>query len=227
MNYKYIFFDFDGTVVDTINGTRDSAIYALNKVGIDESNNPDIGRIFSGPPIKESFSKYDLTPEQIDQAANYYREYQANNTIECNTVYEGIPELLKKLNESGKKCYIVTAKLETTARKILEYCGLAQYFEMIVGATPDGSRAKKTEILKYTISTIENYSSDKAIMIGDRPSDIKAGIANGMDTIGVLYGMDVIENLQEAGAKYTVNTPLEMLDSLDRNVLINGHNEER
>ena len=57
MKYKYIFFDFDGTLVNTINGTRDSALYALSKFGIDESNNKDLGNIFSGPPIKESFSK--------------------------------------------------------------------------------------------------------------------------------------------------------------------------
>ncbi len=82
MKYKYIFFDFDGTVVDTMNGTRDSALYALSKLGIDESNNPNLGRVFSGPPIKESFSRYNLTPEEIDKAALYYREYQANNTIE-------------------------------------------------------------------------------------------------------------------------------------------------
>ncbi len=120
-------------------------------------------------------------------------------------------ELLETLNKNGKKCYIVTAKLETTARKILEFEGLDKYFEMIVGATEDGTRTKKTEIIKYTINMIENYNSDEAIMIGDRPSDIKAGAANNMDTIGVLYGMDTIENLTEAGAKYTVNSPLEIL----------------
>ena len=66
MKYKHIFFDFDGTVVDTVNGTRDSALYALSKFDIDESSNSNLGNIFSGPPIKESFSKYNLTKEQID-----------------------------------------------------------------------------------------------------------------------------------------------------------------
>ncbi len=210
MNYKYIFFDFDGTVVDTINGTRDSAVYALSKFGIDESNNPNLGRIFSGPPIKESFSKYDLTQEEIDKAAEYYRYYQANNTIKCNTVYDGIKELLETLKQNGKQCYIVTAKLESTAKKILEYEKLDKYFDMIVGATQDGSRTKKKEILKYTIGLINNFNPKEAIMIGDRPSDIKAGIDNGIDTIGVLYGMDTIENLKEA--KYVVDKPLDILN---------------
>ena len=49
-------------------------------------------------------------------------------------------------------------------------------------------------------------------MIGDRPSDIKAGISNNMDTIGVLYGMDTKENLSNAGATYLVNTPKEIIE---------------
>ena len=212
MEYEYIFFDFDGTVVNTLNGTRDSAVYALSKFGIDESNNPNIGIIFCGPPIKESFRKYNLSEEDVEKAAKYYREYQANNTIECNTIYEGMEELLKKLTLSGKKCYIVTAKLESTARKILEYFKLDKYFTYIIGATEDATRTKKVEILKYTIDLIEGYNCEKAIMIGDRPSDIKAGISNGMDTIGVLYGMDSIDNLKIAGAKYLVKRPLDILN---------------
>ena len=221
MNYKYILFDFDGTVVDTIKGTRDSALYALSKFGIDERNNTVLGKIFSGPPIKESFSKYNLTPEEIDKAAMYYRNYQAENTIECNSTYDGMKELLVELNNKGKKCYVVTAKLESTAKKILKYLGLDEYFELVVGATTDGSRTKKNDILKFEkqvqkleikdlIGQIDNFNSSEAVIIGDRPSDIKAGINNNIDSIGVLYGMDTIENLQDA--KYLVNTPFEIMD---------------
>ena len=42
--YKYIFFDFDDTIVNTINGTRELALYALNYFGINESDNKNLGR---------------------------------------------------------------------------------------------------------------------------------------------------------------------------------------
>lgn len=211
-NYEFIFFDFDGTIVNTINGTRESALYALKHFGIDESNNLDLGRIFCGPPLKESFSKYDLSDKQIEQAIILYRDFQANNTIECNDIYNGIIEMLQELKNRNKKCFIVTAKLEDTARKILEYFKIDIYFELIVGATADGTRTKKTEVMKFAIDSIKDYKSNKSIMIGDRSSDIKAGIANNMDTIGVLYGMDTKENLENAGAKYLVEDPIEIVD---------------
>lgn len=210
--YKYIFFDFDGTIVNTINGTRESALYALNYFGINENDNKELGRIFCGPPLKESFSKYNLTDNQVEKAIILYRDFQANNTIECNEIYDGIREMLHRLKEKGKKCYIVTAKLEETAKKILQFLEIFDYFDLIVGATSDGSRNKKVEIMKYAIENVKNYSSKNAIMIGDRPSDIKAGISNNMDTIGVLYVMDTKENLSNAGATYLVNTPKEIIE---------------
>lgn len=210
--YKYIFFDFDGTIVNTINGTRESASYALNYFGINENDNKELGRIFCGPPLKESFSKYNLTDNQVEKAIILYRDFQANNTIECNEIYDGIREMLHRLKEKGKKCYIVTAKLEETAKKILQFLEIFDYFDLIVGATSDGSRNKKVEIMKYAIENVKNYSSKNAIMIGDRPSDIKAGISNNMDTIGVLYVMDTKENLSNAGATYLVNTPKEIIE---------------
>ena len=214
--YKYIFFDFDGTIVNTTNGTRESALYALNYFGINENDNKDLGRIFCGPPLKESFSKYNLTDKQIEKAIMLYRDFQANNTIECNEIYDGIKEMLQELKENGKKCYIVTSKLEETAKKILRFFGIFDYFDLIVGATSDGCRNQKNEVIKYAIENIKKYNSENAIMIGDRPSDIKAGILNNMDTIGVLYGMDTKENLSDAGATYLINTPKEITEIVDR-----------
>lgn len=43
--YKFVFFDFDGTLVNTINGTKESAIYALKHFNISVSANENIGKI--------------------------------------------------------------------------------------------------------------------------------------------------------------------------------------
>ena len=188
--YKFVFFDFDGTLVNTINGTRESALYALKHFNILVSDAENIGNIFCGPPLRESFEKYNVNDEDIEEAIKLYRKYQNENTIECNELYNGIEEMLGTLKKEGKKLIIVTAKLEQTAIKILKYLDIFKYFDMIVGATTDSSRITKKEIMKYAINNIENIDLKKSIMIGDRTSDIKAGIENDMDTIGVLYGMD-------------------------------------
>lgn len=211
-DYKFVFFDFDGTLVNTINGTKESALYALEHFNILVSDTENIGNIFCGPPLRESFKKYNLNDEDIEEAIKLYRKYQVEKTVECNELYNGIEEMLTVLKEKEKKLIIVTAKLEQTAIKILKYLDILKYFDIVVGATSDNSRVTKKEVMKYTINNIENVDLKKSIMIGDRASDIKAGIANNMDTIGVLYGMDTRELLENAGGTYFVNRPIDILD---------------
>jgi len=47
-------------------------------------------------------------------------------------------------------------------------------------------------------------------MIGDRKFDILGATSNQMDSIGVLYGFGTLEEFQEAGASYVVNSVEEL-----------------
>ncbi len=210
--YEFVFFDFDGTLVNSIDGTRESAMYVLKHFNIPVLDVENVGNIFCGPPLKESFKKYNVNDKDIEEAIKLYRKYQSENTIECNKLYNGIEEMLNALKNKGKKLIIVTAKLEQTTIKILKYLDIFKYFDIVAGATVDSSRITKKEIMKYAINNIKNIDLTKSIMIGDRISDIKAGIENNMDTIGVLYGMDTKELLENAGVKFLVTSPIEILN---------------
>lgn len=209
--YNYIFWDFDGTLVDTIDGTRESAQYALSKFGIEE-HNQDLGKIFCGPPLKESFKKFGIGDKQVNEAINFYRKYQFENTIKMNKVYSGINEVLKELKGKDKILFIVTAKYQETTVKILKYLRIYEYFDCVYGVTEESKKITKKEILSYALNNLNNIKPKECIMIGDRSSDIIAGKANDIDTIGVLYGMDSKEKLEKAGATFFVNKPLEIVD---------------
>lgn len=210
--YRYIFFDFDGTLVDTTNGTKDSALYALNYFGIDASKEEDLGRKFSGIILKDKFKEYGLNDEQSDKAVQLYRNYQSNNTITCNEMYPKIEYILETLKNKDKKLIIVTGKLEETTKKILEYLDILKYFNLVVGATNDNSRVTKKEVMSYAINHFKDIDFSKAIMIGDRPTDVQAGIDNNMDTIGVLYGMGTKESFESYNVTYFINQAIEILD---------------
>jgi phosphoglycolate phosphatase len=120
--YNYIFFDFDGTLVNTVEGTRKSAEYALAHFEIIETKK-DLGKIFCGPPLKQSFEKFGLHDEQVNKAIELYRKYQSENTIEINMLYKGIDNLLKNLKQLNKTLVVVTAKYEETAIKIFKTFG--------------------------------------------------------------------------------------------------------
>lgn len=192
MDYKYIFFDFDGTLVNTVKGTEVSAKYVLEQLSINTEHIENLGRIFCGPPLKESFSKFLTDENDIKKAIELYKKYQAENTIELSEIYDGIKELLKNLKNQDKILGVVTLKSQETTLKILEFLNIRQYFDSIIGMCDEFPNQNKKEMLKYAT---EKIKSDKAIMIGDRKSDIEAGNYCKIDTIAVLYGMDSFEML--------------------------------
>lgn len=199
MEYKYIFFDFDGTLVNTVEGTAASAKYALDQFKVNTDNIDDLGRIFCGPPLRESFSKFDLSEEDIKSAITVYKKYQAENTIELSKIYDGIKELLENLKNLGKSLNVVTLKSKETTINILKYLDIYKYFDNVIGMCDEFPNQNKKEMLKYVTDRID---SDKAIMIGDRKSDIEAGNYCKIDTLAVLYGMDSYDTLSTANPTF-------------------------
>lgn len=211
--YKYIFFDFDGTLVNTIEGTRKSAEFALKHFGIIEKEK-DLGKIFCGPPLNQSFKRFGLKDEQIDEAIKLYRKYQSEKTIEINELYEGIDKLLIDLKKLDKKLIVVTAKYEETTIKILKHLGIYDYFDFVCGSK--GKNQNKVLLLQRACNNIEGIKKEECIMVGDRSSDIIAGKLNNMDTIGILYGMDNKQILQDAEATFFAKNPYEIF-----NIIVN------
>ena len=99
--YKYILFDFDGTVFDTVEGITKSVRYAINKRGMDAPL--DSLRCFAGPPLVDMYMEhFGGTPEEADQFVRDFRErYQPIGLYECR-IFPGITELLTELRAAGR-----------------------------------------------------------------------------------------------------------------------------
>ncbi len=209
--YRYILFDLDGTLTDPGLGITNSVMHALKKFGINVTDRASLYK-FIGPPLKESFEMfYGFTPEQCELAVTYYREYFKDTGIFENSVYDGIPELLKKLNDSGKTLITATSKPEEFAVRILKHFGLFGHFHYVAGATMDDRRNRKADIIKYALEQCGVASLSEAVMVGDRKHDILGAKENGLDSIGVLYGYGNIAELQAAGATFIAAEPPDIL----------------
>ena len=74
-DYSTVFFDLDGTLVDSGEGVRNSVVYALKKFGI-EVENKDSLSCFIGPPLADSFRKYyGFSEDEGQKAVDVFREY--------------------------------------------------------------------------------------------------------------------------------------------------------
>lgn len=210
--YQYYFFDLDGTLVNTEEGITNSVKYVLEKYHIKEYDMETL-RKFIGPPLGESFQKYfGFSAEETGELIGCYREYYSAGGMYEAKVYGGIDRLLERLKEDGKVLAVATSKPEHFARKILERFGLADYFTYIAGASMDGSRSSKEDVIAYALAQCEVTERARVVMIGDREHDIYGAGKQGLDSVGVLFGFGSRKELEAAGADYIVNTPDEIMN---------------
>ena len=205
MNYKNIFLDLDGTLTDSGEGIMNSVAYSLKKFGIEETDREKL-RTFVGPPLFASYMReYGFDHEKALLAVDYYREYFAPKGIYENRPYDGIPELLRDLKADGRRMYLATSKPEPYALEIVKHFGLWQYLDGLYGSTMTEERTKKEEVVAYALEKTGIDCGD-VVMIGDRSHDIMGAKANGVKSIGVLFGYGSREELTEAGADVIAET---------------------
>lgn len=206
MKYNYILFDLDGTLTDPKVGITKSVQYSLEKNGIIVESLSDLEK-FIGPPLKESFMEfYSFNEVKSIQAIEYYREYFKDKGIFENEVYEGILILLKELKKRGLIIGVATSKPTVFAERIIEYFGLTEYFDLIIGSNLDGTRTNKAEIIRYAIEKLAVENLNEIIMIGDRKHDVIGAQKNNIDSIGVLYGYGSLEEMEAINPTYIVNS---------------------
>lgn len=208
--YQTILFDLDGTITDSGSGIMRSILYATEQLGWPAPSEETL-RSFIGPPLYESFLHMAPSAEAAQQAVGHYRAYYQRKGMFENHVYPGIPEVLTRLKEAGAKLYIATSKPEEFAKKIITHFDLDRYFTGIYGASMDGHRSKKADVIQYALTEAQLAPTKEAIiMVSDRNHDILGAQQNGLDSIGVLYGFGEETELQEAGATFLVQSPKDL-----------------
>ncbi len=205
---KNILFDLDGTLTDSGEGIINCAILALEHFGLPIPSREAL-RVIVGPPLDQSFIRFGVPADRTDEAIRVYRSrYTTVGKFE-NYPYPGIRETLQALKAAGHRLFVATSKPEGMSVEILEKFELAQYFELICGATLDGSRSHKADVIAYLLSQVE--SLENVVMVGDTKFDVLGAKEHGIPTIGVAWGYGTREEILEAGAVAIAEKPEDLL----------------
>ncbi|HSS22891.1 MAG TPA: HAD-IA family hydrolase [Mycobacterium sp.] len=182
---QLVIFDLDGTLTDSAEGIVASFLHALGHIGAPVPEG-DLATQIVGPPMDDTFRAMQLG-EHADAAITAFRaEYGARGWA-MNTLFDGIAQLLADLRAADVRLAVATSKLEPTARRILAHFELEQYFEVIAGASPDGSRKTKEEVLAHALVQLRPLP-ERVLMVGDRSHDVDGAAAHGIDAVVVGWG---------------------------------------
>lgn len=212
MRYRNVIFDLDGTLTDSGEGIINSAAYAFERLRLPTPPRTELRKMV-GPPLSVGFSTLGVPEALVDEGVRLYRiRYNEGGGKLENRVYDGIEDCLKALKAAGIRLFVGTSKPEPLAREILSGFRLAPYFEYIAGATWDGSRQNKDDVLRYLLDGIGG--ADGAIMVGDTHYDVTGAHARDLPCVGVAWGYGTREELLSAGADAIVDSPEELTEYL-------------
>ena len=212
---RYLLFDFDGTIFDTVEGITKSIRYALNKRGMDAE--PDALRCFAGPPLDEMFQeKFGFTPDEAVKAVLDFRERYVPIGLYESRAFPGVRELLVELRQAGRKLAVTTSKPQTLAEELLAREEMAELFDVICGAGNSGEGNAKWQVLQRAMNAL-GATAENSVLVGDTKYDVAGARQCGIPCIGVAYGYAAPGELEAAGAASVARN----LDAL-RKLLLSG-----
>lgn len=211
MNRPHLVFDLDGTISNPALGIARSMNYALTALGFDLIPEHSVSE-YIGPPIDDTFRRLvsSTDEEHIVQLVSKYRERYSEVGYSENVLYPGIPEALSYLAGKGTLLGICTTKRIDFAERILEHFGLRQFFQFVSGGDVGIEKHKQLECL-----LAEKTIDVRATMIGDRSIDIAAAHANGLQSVGVLWGHGTESELIAVHAQLLLSYPSQLMELAD------------
>ena len=188
-----VLFDLDGTLTDSATGVINGFLHAAATTGF-EAPDGDLQWLL-GPPMRDTLQGLGLDEEQVAAGLAAYKDYYSATGWAENAVFDGIESVLDAVRQAGSRLAVATSKSQTFAERILEHFGLAGYFEFIGGASDDGARRHKHEVVAHSLAAlgIDPQETDAGgttgvVMVGDREHDIHGAGRFGIPTVYVEWG---------------------------------------
>lgn len=205
-----ILLDLDGTVVDSEPGILSSCSAALRALGHRPGDLNMSGMI--GPPLEEVLAEVlgRFGDDRLAEAVTAYRAHYGESGFLETTIYPGVASALDRLSAMRARLYIATSKRTVFAEAILRHLGLIDRFAGVHGSEPGCALDAKADLIAHVLR-LHRLSANQCLMVGDRRHDVLGAKANGVATVGVLWGYGSRHELESARALHIISRPLELV----------------
>lgn len=211
---KAVFFDLDGTLVDSAPDFYAVVNSLRLEEGRDELPHPTIRDQVSNGGIHLSCLTWDITPSHPDimiyrqRLLDRYTEYLGN----YSSLFEGFAPVLSYLEKSNIAWGIVTNKPRPYAVPLLNKLRIDT--ELLICPEDVVNRKPHPEPLIKAAQFFDVGSKD-CIYVGDHVRDIESAIAANMPSVAALFGyIESDVDPKDWGADFYIDTPAELMPLL-------------
>ena len=210
---RLIVFDLDGTLLNSLEDLADSANWVLEQHGF-PTHPVDAYRYFVGDGVRKLIERIlpqeERTDARIEQCRQEFVAYYKVHMEDKTSVYEGITELLVELKNRGLKIAVATNKVHIAVKPLMEKYFPEIRFDSMIGQR-EGVPVKPAPQIMFDILRETGCEPSEALHVGDTATDMQLAHNAGVTPVGVLWGYRPLEELQEAGAKFIIEKPEELL----------------
>ena len=203
-----IFFDLDGTLVDSSIGIHNGFTYTFEQLGVPSPDAKTI-RGFMGPPLETSFASC-LPADQVETAIQLYRSYYKEKGVYEAQLFPQIKNLLTELAQQYP-LYITTTKNTPTAIDMTSNFEINQFFDGIYGSSPQALH--KADVIRQAITT-HDLAPEKVVIVGDTKFDMIGAQETGMKKLAVTWGFGDETELMTYHPDWIAHHPIDILQHL-------------
>ncbi|MCY0874799.1 MAG: HAD family hydrolase [Firmicutes bacterium] len=207
-------FDMDGTLLDSaplavpaFHATRARMAQAGWEVP-DAWSDDQVLRTFgmTHDHIWQQLLGYRLDHERQQSADRWLLEAEVSGLQEGRaTLFTGVADTLRELHAQGASLSVASNGQQAYIEGIIEASGLTPLFAGLYSAA-GRQTSTKVELVRQLLSEIPHQ---RAVMVGDRSSDVEAGLGNGLPVVGCAFGF--ADDGELAGASVRINRFAELL----------------
>jgi len=205
MNIKVAIFDWDGTIVDSVEHITDSLHKAAAALGFPVLEKAAYRNII-GLGMEEALNAlYPGTPAgKIQDIRRAYSDFFFSREATPQQLFQGLGEILHDLRTAGSGRAVATGKSRRGLDKALHSTRLQAHFDITRCA--DETRSKPDPAMLREILAFYDIRPHEAVMIGDKTYDMEMAERIGMPAIGVQWGVHTSELLARHSPRAIVDS---------------------
>lgn len=209
---KFVIFDFDGTIADTLPYSFGKSLELLRKEKIDAPEKQIIKKIRSNNYI-ELMKEFKLSWLKIPFILRIIKQTQKDLYfyIDKIRIFPGVKSLFKKIKNKGYQIGILSSNMQKNVEKFLRVKKL-NFFDIVYCESNILGKDKtiKKMMRKY------HLKPEEIIYVGDEIRDVEACHKVGIKMIGVSWGLHTMEALKKNGADYLAKKPGEIFKIINK-----------
>ncbi len=181
-----VVYDFDGTLVDTLDDIAASVNAVLIKLGL-SAHPTDTIRKFVGKGVVNLMTRAleGGAFGDVENAVALFKQHYADHLLEKTRLYPNGREIVQHF--SHKKQGILSNKPENFIEQILDGLNFRSPFLSVVGGDTFATRKPDPEGLQHIMRTLD-VAREEVVLVGDSDVDMETGKRAGVATIGVTFG---------------------------------------